>query len=305
MFSLLNPAIATAAPRTLGLPADALAKLLGRTEPPVNQNDEIAVTGNPQPRSELDDRIIRGGPLRMGSVGGNILGALGDAFLTQGGRDPQYAPRLQRARAAEALQDYRTDPEGAIDRYLQVDPTGAAELFNQTRDNNRADSQLANQTMGANDEYEANTHTRAGALIGAATDEPTYQRVRQRYYSYYQQRGVEPLMELPETYAEAQRMSTQRAFIDSEEQAKLDSQRDYREQVLGQQRINEQGRNARGEANRIAADRRAAASRDVRVSEGNANRDVRRETARGARGRARPSNVRIVRLPNGQIDDRQ
>lgn len=46
----------------------------------------------------------------------NILGTLSDAFLVQGGADPQYAPLRERERLADAMTGYTQNPQAAAER---------------------------------------------------------------------------------------------------------------------------------------------------------------------------------------------
>ena len=46
----------------------------------------------------------------------NILGTLSDAFLVQGGADPQYAPLRERERLSDAMTGYTQNPQAAAER---------------------------------------------------------------------------------------------------------------------------------------------------------------------------------------------
>jgi hypothetical protein len=102
---------------------------------------------------------LLGGMFAGGHTGGNILGLLGDAFLTQAGKAPQYAPRLQQAREAEALKSFDTDPSGALSNLMQINAPLALNQENVLADNNRQqaasnsviqDQTLARQLKGRN-----------------------------------------------------------------------------------------------------------------------------------------------------------
>jgi len=256
----------------------------------------IEVAGDSFPQSKYREGIIKGGPLRLGSTGGNILGALGDAFLVQAGHAPRYAPRLREARMAEAMENYTTDPLEAIQRLGAIDPKMAAELQNQRLDNERQQAVTDATIMSRQDDYEGNTHSRAGALIGAAT-ESTYPAMRKRYYDYYNARGIEPLFELPENYDIDALSSLAQGYIDPTKQATLESQAAYRAALIEQRGEAEEGRNARHSAGLRVRQAEGDANRSVRVEEGNRNRQVRKDLA-NSKNRPRPA-IKFGTRPDG------
>jgi len=151
------PQAAEAAPVATGAPVQAspLPVPPGVTAPAggavAAPEPDIQVTNNHIPPPNLRQGIVHGGLFGLGHTGGNILGILGDAFLTQAGHAPQYAPRLQQAREAEALQDFQTDPVGALQKYGMINPQDMLHQTDVMHDNQRqqaaADSVIADNTQ--------------------------------------------------------------------------------------------------------------------------------------------------------------
>lgn len=83
-----------------------------------------------------------------------ILGRVSDAMLMAHGMKPVYGPQRQREKAADALAGFTQNPRAAAERYLEVDPEGAVELFDKSEDNSVKREQLesldANRKDGIN-----------------------------------------------------------------------------------------------------------------------------------------------------------
>lgn len=161
---------------------------------------DIVIGGQPIDPAKVRSGIL-GGTFGVGRTGGNILGLLGDAFLTQAGRDPQYAPRLQQAREAEALQNYQSDPTGALDKFLAVNPEKALGAINTNQDNQRADK-ATNAILRDKDQgYEDAIRSRASSMLYSA-NEKTWPAVRAQALAYAKSKGIE--LDIPETWEGAQ-----------------------------------------------------------------------------------------------------
>ncbi len=93
--------------------------------------------------SALDSNTTRGGSANPGIYGllpsslqhgtmRNVLGAIGDAFLTGSGHDPRYGPNMQRQQLGDAMAGYDpNDPakaQAAIARVAATGVPGAAEM---------------------------------------------------------------------------------------------------------------------------------------------------------------------------------
>jgi hypothetical protein len=287
----------------------------GRT-PPIapdptqdTQGPDLGVSGKAFDKPDVHEGLL-GGTFKVGHTGGNILGILGDALLVGSGGDPVYAHRVKQAREAEALRNYSTDPIRALQQYNEIDAPAALKGFNDREDNLRQEEAARALEKNRQDAYEGNTHTRAGALLGAATPK-TYDAIKKRYNEYYATRGVQPLVDLPDTYDEALISGLRTSFVPPTQQIKLEDTRDYRGQVLSQRDRFEEGRNNRnhenngvrvseGTANRKVRVQEGSANRSVKVTEGAANRGSREKiAAMPSRGRARPPVVKWGVRPDG------
>lgn len=255
---------------------------LGGYEP-----EGIDVEGAP---SQLREGVLKGA-FSAGRTGGNILGILGDAFLTQAGHAPRYAPRLREARESEALAGFFENPQTAIERLMDISPDKAlAQHQNQAKnamDQARIDisgrsADLDNRKF--TEEYENNTHARAGALIGAATED-NYAEMRKRYYDYYKARGVAPFVELPETFEEAKLEALRRSGVPLAKQEEIDVRRDYNDAMIESRGEAEQGRNARSAASISARERITGMVQDRQDARQARSIEAR---AAGKGGRAKP-----------------
>lgn len=226
---------------------------------PADQGPDIEVGGRSIPKSKYKTGIVQG-MLRPGSTGGNILGALGDAFLIQSGNKPQYAPRLQGLREQEALENYGSDPRGALDRFSQVAP-GAESLsaWNQFDDNRRQHAVAAASLRRSQQEYEDTTNKRGIGLLGAATKD-TWPQVRAQVQKYYAARGMEPPFELPEAYDQAKISALRMAGIDPEDQVRSEDTRNYRDAMLAERQAANDELNTYRNKSLSVSERRAAAA---------------------------------------------
>jgi hypothetical protein len=150
---------------------------------------DIVASGTRLPASQYHTGLLHGS-FGVGHTGGNILGMLGDAFLTQAGRAPQYAPRLMQAREAEALQNYGSNPDDALKLYSQVNPIDALRQYGIRRDDDRqqsaADSVIADQKQNR----ELKTRGVVGAMINAS-NEKTFPDMIKRAQAYASANGLD------------------------------------------------------------------------------------------------------------------
>lgn len=210
---------------------------------------DIAVEADPLPEPERKSGLL-GGAFSVGKTGGNILGYLGDAFLAQAGRAPQYAPRLEQARAAEALENFSTDPIEALQQYQMVNPEKALDRFNQFYDNQRQDAVSNSVVAARNQALQDVVDERALRLLSSATPE-TYPAILSQVERYYTAKGMSPQFELPPSYDEAQIAAARAVGVPVETQARLEDNAEYRKAVLGQRKAS---------ADDLAAYRRAGIS---------------------------------------------
>lgn len=230
MISPLLAAILGAAQQ--GGPVDPNAPAQAAAPTPVPGPDSQAVppdvvaSGTKLPTSAYHQGVLHGA-FGVGHTGGNILGMLGDAFLTQAGHAPQYAPRLQQARAAEALQNYSTSPEDALNLYTQVNPEGALRQYGIKRDDDR--QQAASDSVIADNTQNRGLKTRGvvGAMINAA-NEKTFPAMIKRAQAYLSANGSDEV--LPDNLDEAKAWASGSESIgDQNKNAALEA---YRAQVM-------------------------------------------------------------------------
>lgn len=113
----LHPILQQANPNN----AAPLAGQVGPTlapQPQVDDGGDIPVQGT----QRLAPQKLPGGFMAAGHTGANILGALADAFLVQGGAKPMYAPHVQQLKEAQALQNFDTNRPEALNRWAQLVP---------------------------------------------------------------------------------------------------------------------------------------------------------------------------------------
>lgn len=122
----------------------------------------------------------------------DIIGALGDAFLAQGGSPRAYAARRQREREANALRTMTEDPMGAIQALARENPEAAREMY-------LRHAEQANQQRLRNEQYRGMVIDRAMRMLGAA-NEGNYGDVLQYVENYFRESGVQPPVALPRTW---------------------------------------------------------------------------------------------------------
>lgn len=126
------------------IPADPRQPQAPASEPPItvsaSQPDEgTRSLGNRSNIEEAQD-ALKNAPQHKGAFGQkgtlrNIMGVLGDAFLTQAGEKSVYAPKRQEEQDSDALSGLTSDPRAAIERLSQTNPKAAQDLFEKFQTN--------------------------------------------------------------------------------------------------------------------------------------------------------------------------
>lgn len=203
----------------------------GAAEAPT-EGGELPVTGNRGPYNHRGMFGIRG-------TARDVLGAIGDAFLTQAGRDNVYRPRREQEREADAMRGFQDDPIGAISRLTEGGFTRQArEMHQQGIENNVRNEQLGfqrdnntrQQTEFTNDQSN-DVHDRAVRMLTGANAQ-SYPAMRDQVRRYFTARGVTPLFELPEEYDERRIQSLRSSAVPVVDQDRNESQALYRQMQL-------------------------------------------------------------------------
>jgi hypothetical protein len=175
--------------------------------PTASADPAIEVQGIARPHPKVHD-LITGGTFGVGHTGGNILGALGDAFLTQAGHAAQYAPRLEQAKESEAMSNFNSDPVGAIQAMSLINPDKAEALRQQIQTNDRADAANARAGVASTDahqnnslEYDTAVKGRIGAFVNSA-NEKSWPGVKANLVAYAQAHNIDP-KEIPDNLEDA------------------------------------------------------------------------------------------------------
>lgn len=96
--------------------ADSPFHLTGQVDPSLTA--DLPAGAAPQPRQQHKGLGFR-----------NVLGILGDSILQAHGRQPIYGPMHEKQQLQGALQNFLTDPDGAIQALMQVDAPTAISLY--------------------------------------------------------------------------------------------------------------------------------------------------------------------------------
>jgi len=161
-----------------------------RQEVPYVERDPIPA--NSKSRKELIER--RG---MFGLKGGlrDIVGVLGDAFLTQAGRPSEYGPRREREKLASDLYGFTGNPQAAIERVVVNNPDIAIDL--------EKDRQAGLYRQAAADAQRAAISQKGTALIGSLArtikDGATWEKGKPILARMAGQYGVD-IGDLPDAY---------------------------------------------------------------------------------------------------------
>jgi hypothetical protein len=95
-------------------------------------NNPLHLTGQVDPSLTADlpaGRPAAAPQQRKGLGFRNVLGIIGDSILQAHGRQPIYGPMHEKQQLQGALQNFLTDPDGAIQALMQVDAPTAISLY--------------------------------------------------------------------------------------------------------------------------------------------------------------------------------
>lgn len=253
-------------PAPLPVPGVSPSPLNNQSVPPPpaapQGEPDIVVGGNPIDKPKVHP-LFGGGLFSTGRTGGNILGILGDAFRAQAGLDPMYAPKLQQARDAEALQNFQSDPTASLDKYLMTNPDKAVGAINTYQDNDRANRATTAVLRDKDLDYENAMRGRVGSMLYAA-NEKTFPQVLARAQAYADSKGLN--IKLPQTWDEAQAWA--REDVPVKDQIAGDALAAYRADTTADRRAANEARAAYYRSN--VAERRGYHSGVLRNNDPNA-----------------------------------
>lgn len=210
-------------------------------------------------------------PTKKKHIWQDVLGAVGDAMLAQGGSKPMYAPKRQEFLVGEAMQGFDKDPVGTIKAVSKLDPALGERMLNNYQENEiRKDAQAYADMRAKRDDdlarqqYEDKTFDVAFSMLGNPNIEKSYTKVRLQILKYLEARGIDPEKAgLPETYDREAIDSLYRTTKASMADEKLASLNAYRDGVLDirRERLGQTGANTASQiADRSADNTRADAA---------------------------------------------
>lgn len=138
----------------------------------------------------------------------DILGGLGDAFLTQAGEDPRYAKKRAAEEISSIMGNFDTDPMAAIAKVSRVDPEAGDTLLQryqarlkQQEDNAVATGDLRRKNLDTNTSVEGQTYSQVAGLLRATKDNPAaYERAADVARELAKRRGVTLPIDPGKTY---------------------------------------------------------------------------------------------------------
>ena len=227
-----------------------------------NINDLLGI------QQPLNSGLIRNGTFSLGHTGGNILGLLGDALLVGSGKQPMYQPRLDAARAGQALQGFDTDPMGAVQRYAAIDPEKAAALGVKVIDqqNEAADKKFRERYY--DDQHRESVIGTNLSLLGTANKD-NYPAIKAQIEQNFAKEGID-FPSLPDAYDPLALRSAMAGGIRVKDQFNLfdkDRTADYRDKSLAERTDYHQGLLSQGTARVVEAQRSHEANEGLRGSE--------------------------------------
>lgn len=175
-----------------------MQQILGANKPqpqnlPPGTISEAGAMGTPAPQGE---DIMVNGPSRWQPRKPTILGAIADAYLMSNGLQPAYSMFRDRRNVNEAMADFTESPMGAIRRLSRIPghEQDAVKLYDQERDNNRADQQSEILNEARTEKFRDNL---ASYMMSA--NKSNWSRLFPYFKRYAEAHGLEPP---PEQYDE-------------------------------------------------------------------------------------------------------
>lgn len=224
----------------------------------------------------------------------DVLGAVGDAMLAQGGSKPMYAPYREQQKIGDAMQGFDKDPVGVIKQVSAIDPALGERMLNNYQEGEiRKDAQAyANMRAKRDDDlarqqYEDKTFDVAFSMLGNPNIEKSYDKVRPQIFKYLEARGIDPEKAgLPEVYDKDVIDGLYSTTKRSMDQEKVDNLEAYRAGVLGIRgaRLGQTGANTASQiADRETDNTRQAGDSAERVRHNQATEEISASKGKGGR----------------------
>lgn len=151
--------------------------------------------GDPEP--VMEEAVIKG----FKPTHRNIFGRLADIWLQAQGQKPVYEPRMQERDMKRAFEGFSSDPMAAVSRLNQMGRSDLAiQLWDKISDNNRADSAQKRLNDKFDKEQEDIFNDKIVNMLGAATDQKSYDVWKQRVRSFAAAQGRSLPFELSDTF---------------------------------------------------------------------------------------------------------
>lgn len=170
----------------------------------------------------------------------DVLGAVGDAMLAQGGSKPMYAPKRQEYMLGEVMQGFDKDPVSTIKQVSKLDAALGERMLNNYQENEiRKDTAAyANMRVQRDDElkkreYDDKTLKVGYSMLRNPNIKNTYKKVLPAIKKYVEDRGGNPdELRLPEEYDEDIINSFLETTLTSKQDADIESNNNYRNKML-------------------------------------------------------------------------
>lgn len=172
----------------------------------------------------------------------DVLGAMGDAMLAQGGSKPMYAPYREQQKIGEAMEGFDTDPVGTIKAVSKLDGALGERMLNNYQENEIRKDAAAYTNMArqrdddlARQQYDDKTlKVGLSMLRNPNIAQPgAYKKILPHLKKYISDRGGDPdSIGLPDEYDADIVNSLLETTISTAEDARISSQDAYRERML-------------------------------------------------------------------------
>lgn len=247
--------------------------MAGLLEDIIAHQNQVAATGGQS--NELQHKGMFGikGTMR------DILGTLGDAFLTQSGNNPLYRQQRQVEKEGDAMLGFADNPLAAVERLAAVNPSAARELQDGVARQEMMKEDRELRALKQEEAYKNNVLDRGSRFLDTVNPK-NYKDVRNLYNNYLANKRVEAPWELPEEYDQEAVDRIRMGGIPTKDQWKEGNTQEYREEVLDERRINNERRDTTTRRGQTLRDRRAGQAengRNDRFVKGEQGKDARHD----------------------------